>query len=154
MYSLIRLLFRALDGKPVAQIIVGVVMIPLGGLISIVAMIGTGHYIYPYWIVAGIAAAIVGIVFIVRGARALVAPKPAVQQAAYSPQGQYMPQQPYGQAQPFYGQPPYPPQYGPAQGQVPYGQPSYPAPYGPGQAQMPYGQPSYPPQYPSGQPQQ
>ena len=57
LYSLMRLLFRALNGKPRAQLIVGIVMIPVGALISIAAMIGNGEYIYPYWIVAGIAVA-------------------------------------------------------------------------------------------------
>ncbi len=139
MYSLMRLLFRALNGKPVAQIIVGIIMIPVGALISIAAMIGNGQYIYPYWIVAGIAIAIIGIVFIVRGAKARNLPKPSVQQAAYSAPGQYAPPPAYGQPQAPYGQPPV---YGQPQPQAPYAQP-YPAEYIP--AQQPYGQTSYPP---------
>jgi hypothetical protein len=136
LYSLMRLLFRALNGKPRAQLIVGIVMIPVGGLISIAAMIGNGDYIYPYWIVAGIAVAIIGIVFIVRSAKALSKPKPSMPQAAYSAPGQYAPPPAYGQP-PVYGQP-----------QVPYGQPPapyaqpYPSEYIP--AQQPYGQTSYP----------
>ncbi len=147
MYSLMRLLFRALHGKPVAQIIVGIIMIPVGGLISIAALKGNGEYIYPYWIVAGIAVAVVGIVFIVRGAKARIQPKPSVQQATNAPQ--YAPQVPYGQPQPPYGQPqpPYP------YAQPQYGQP-YPSEYIPGQQQAPYGQPSYPPPYTPGPSQQ
>ncbi len=143
MYSLMRLLFRALNGKPLAQIIVGIIMIPSGALISIAAMMG-GDYIYPYWIVAGIAIAIVGIVFIVRGTKARSQPKPSVQQTTYNAPGQYAPQQPYAQPQVPYGQPYAPGQYAP---QVPYGQP-----YAPGQPQVPYGQP-YPSEYIPGQPQ-
>ena len=150
MYSLIRLLFRALNGKPVAQLVVGILLIPAGGLLSFAG--AAGDYIYPYWIIAGIALAIVGIVFIIRSIMAFMQPKSSVMQAAYNPQGQYMPQQyPSGQGQPFYGQPQYPPQYAPGQAQAPYGQPQYPQQYPSAQAQAPYGQPQYPQQYPSGQ---
>jgi len=136
LYSLGRLLFRALAGKPLAQLIVGIVLIPAGGLLSFAAM--SGDYIYPYWIVAGIVFAIIGVILIIRGAVALFRPKPSVQQAYFASQGQYPPQAPYGQPQypqAPYGQPPsaYPPQaYGqPQNQQVPYGQPQYPqAPYG------------------------
>jgi len=134
LYSLTRLLFRALDGKPVPQIIVGIILIPVGGLISFAAM--SGDYIYPYWIIAGIVFAIVGVIFIVRGATTLFKPKPSVQQAMlrqnpYTGPGQYA-QQPYGQPQ-------YPPQ-------APYSQPQYypPQPYG--QPQQNYEQFHYPPQ--------
>lgn len=127
MFSLGRLLFRVLAGRPLAQIIVGIALIPAGGLLSFAAM--SGDYVYPYWIVAGIAFAVIGIVFIIRGATALFRPKPSVQQAYFASQGQYPypPQAPYEQSYPpqAYGQPPsaYPPQA--------YGQPQYPqAPYG------------------------
>ena len=136
LYSLMRLLFRALNGKPRAQLAVGIGMIPLGGLISIAAMKGDGEYIYPYWIVAGIAVAIVGIVFIVRSIKVLSKPKPLVSQAAYSAPGQYAPPLSNGQ-QPVYGQPQA--QY--SQQPAPYAQP-YPSEYIP--VQQPYGQTSYP----------
>src|SRR5690242_14676577 len=97
LYSLGRLLFRMLAGRPVAQVIVGIALIPAGGLLSFAAM--SGDYIYPYWIVAGIAFAIIGIIFIVRGAAALLRPKPSVQQAFFAGQGQYPQMAPYGQPQ-------------------------------------------------------
>jgi len=127
-----------LAGRPLAQLLVGIALIPAGGLLSFAAM--SGDYIYSYWIVAGIAFAIIGIIFIIRGATALLRPKPSVQQAYFASQGQYSypPQAPYGQPYPPqpYGQPPYP--------QAPYGQPpsAYPPPA--------YGQPQYP-QAPYGQ---
>jgi hypothetical protein len=136
LYSLTRLLFRALDGKPVPQIIVGIILIPVGGLISFAAM--SSDYIYPYWIIAGIVFAVVGVIFIIRGATTLFKPKPSMQQAMlrqnpYTGPGQY--------AQQGYASPQYPPQ-------APYGQPQY---YPPPQAS--YGQPQYypPPQAPYGQ---
>lgn len=143
MYSLIRLLFRALNGKPRAQLTVGIIMIPVGGLLSIAAAVGDS--IYPYWVLAGIALIVVGIVFIIRSIKALAQPKPSVQQTAYNAPGQYVPQAPYGQPQQPYAQP-----------QAPYGQPyapgqPYPSEYIPGQQQAPYGQPSYPPPYVPGQ---
>ncbi|HEU5226560.1 MAG TPA: hypothetical protein VFU49_02030, partial [Ktedonobacteraceae bacterium] len=128
MYSLGRLLFRALAGKPLAQLIVGIGLIPAGGLLSFAAM--SGDYIYPYWIVAGVAFAIIGIIFIVRGAAALLRPKPSVQQAFFASQGQYPPQAPYGQSQ-YPQQAPYGQPQSPYPQQAPYGQPQYPqAPYG------------------------
>ena len=127
MYSLTRLIFRLLAGKPLAQLIVGIILIPVGGLLSFAAM--ASDYIYPYWIIAGIVLAIVGIVLIVRGARALLKPKPSVQQAFFMSQGQYPAN---GQPQPSY---------------PPYGQPQYPpqAPYGQ-QPQQNYEQIQYPQQ--------
>jgi hypothetical protein len=94
------------------QLIVGIIMIPLGGLISFGAM--SGDYIYPYWIIGGI-------VFIIRGATSLLRPKPALQQASlprqpYAGQGQYAQQPPYSQPQPqLYAQPQYPVQSAPSE---------------------------------------
>ncbi len=110
MFSLSRLLFRWLAGRPLAQLIVGTIMIPVGGLISFAAM--SGDYVYPYWIIGGIAFAIFGIIFIIRGVTTLLKPKPAVQQvmmrqAPYPGPNQYAPQYPYGQPPQPYGQPPY-----------------------------------------------
>jgi hypothetical protein len=105
LYSVTRLLFRALAGRPLAQVIVGIVLIPAGGLISFAAM--SGDYIYPYWIIAGIVFAIVGVIFIIRGATILLKPGPSVQQAMmqqapYTGPGQYAQQPPYSQyAQPI-----------------------------------------------------
>jgi hypothetical protein len=123
LYSLTRLLFRALAGRPLAQVIVGIALIPAGGLISYASM--SGEYVYPYWVIAGIVFAIVGVIFIVRGATVLLKPKPSVQQAML-------------QQTPYTG----PNQY--AQ-QSPYGQPQYPSPAHYSQ------QPQYPPQGPYGQ---
>ncbi|MBA2396844.1 MAG: hypothetical protein H0V70_29305 [Ktedonobacteraceae bacterium] len=148
MYSLTRLLFRALNGRPVAQLIVGIIMLPVGGLISLAAVIGDGENIYPYWIIMGIVFVVVGIVFIVRSTKHLLSKsKSSVGQAPYGVSGHYAPpvygqsQAPYGQLQVPYGQPPYGQQ---GQPQVPYGQP-YPSEYIPAQPQAPYGQTSYPP---------
>ncbi len=158
MYSLTRLLFRALRGRPLLQVIVGILLIPVGGLISFAAMSGSDGYIYPYWIIAGIVFAIVGIIFIVRGAMTLVKPKPSVQRvmgqpASYMGPNQYAQQPPYGSPQyPSQGQgyvppayPPQPPAYG--QPQMPYSQPQA---YGQGQypqyPQQPYEQVQYPQQ--------
>jgi hypothetical protein len=110
------------------QLIVGIIMIPLGGLISFGAM--SGDSIYPYWIVGGIVFAIFGIVFIIRGATSLLRPKPALQQASmsqhpYAGQGQYAQQPPYSQPQPQpYAQPQYPIQPAPSE-QVYYPRQTY-----------------------------
>lgn len=153
MYSLTRLLFRALNGKPVAQVIVGIALIPAGILISIASM--SGEYIYPYWVIAGIVFAIVGVIFIVRGAKTLLKPKPLVQQSYIAP-NQYAQPQPYAAPNPYpYGQQqPYvaPNQYAPY-GQQPQPQQSYanPNPYAPQQqSYMPpaYSQPYEQVQYP------
>jgi len=126
MFSLSRLLYRWLAGRPLLQLIVGIFMIPIGGLISIGAM--SGNDIYPYWIVGGIVFAIFGIVFIIRGATTLLRPKPALQQASlpqqpYAGQGQYAQQPPYSQPQP-YAQPQYPVQSAPSE-QVYYPRQTY-----------------------------
>ena len=136
MYSLTRLLFRALRGRPLLQVIVGILLIPVGGLISFAAVSGSDGYIYPYWIVGGIVFAVVGVIFIVRGAMTLLKPKPSVQQAmGYGQPTPYMGPNQYAQ-QPPYGSPQYPP---PGQG---YAAPAYPLqPRAYGQPQMPYSQP-------------
>ncbi len=128
MFSLSRLLYRWLAGRPLLQLIVGIIMIPLGGLISFAAM--SGDNIYPYWIIGGIVFAIFGIVFIIRGATTLLRPKPALQQASlprhpYAGQGQYAQQPPYSQPQPQpYAQPQYPVQSAPSE-QVYYPRQTY-----------------------------
>ncbi|HLJ35278.1 MAG TPA: hypothetical protein VKU38_16615, partial [Ktedonobacteraceae bacterium] len=136
MYSLTRLLFRALRGRPLLQVIVGILLIPVGGLISFAAVSGSDGYIYPYWIIAGIVFAIVGVIFIVRGAMTLLKPKPSVQRAMAQPNpymgpNQYAQQSPYGS--------PGSPQYPPGQGYAPPVYPPQPPVYG--QPQMPYSQP-------------
>jgi hypothetical protein len=100
MFSLSRLLFRKLEGKPKSQLIVGILMIPIGLFISFATI--TGEYIHPYWLVAGLVFAVFGVMFIIRGATALRKLKPLVQQAMYQQyphpgQGQYAQQLPYGQ---------------------------------------------------------
>ncbi|HLX41730.1 MAG TPA: hypothetical protein VKR42_14445 [Ktedonobacteraceae bacterium] len=125
MYSLTRLLFRALNGKPLLQVIVGILLIPVGGLISYAAMSGSDGYVYPYWIVGGIVFAIVGVVFIIRGAKTLLKPKPSVQQMPYTGPNQYAQQPAYGQPQyppQAYSQPQYPPQAYSQPQQIPYSQ--------------------------------
>ncbi len=149
MYSLTRLLFRALRGRPILQVVVGVLLIPAGILISWAATSGTDGYVYPYWIIAGIVFAVVGVIFIVRGIMTLMKPKPSVQPMmgygqpnAYMAPGQYVQQSPYsapqyppqgqGYASPTYppqpqayGQPPMPYTQPPAYGQAPYPQQPY-----------------------------
>lgn len=137
MYSLTRLLFRALRGRPILQVIVGILLIPVGALISYAATSGSDGYVYPYWIIGGIVFAVVGVIFIVRGAMTLLKPKPSVQQAMLQ-QTPYTGPNQYAQ-QPYYGSPQYPPQ-----GQS-YAAPAYP-PQAYGQPPMPYNQPQYPQQ--------
>lgn len=150
MYSIIRLLMRAFTrGKPLHQLITGIVAIPLGGVIAWAALFADPNYSYPYFVILGVVLAIFGIAligkalfgFIALAARPKAAPLVAGQMP-YAGPAQY-PQQPYGQAsypQQPYAQPQYPqPSYGQAPyPQQPYAQPQYP--------QQPYGQIPYPQQ--------
>jgi hypothetical protein len=145
MYSIFRLLIRAFKrGKPLHQLLFGIVAIPLGAVISWAALFADPNYSYPYFVIVGALLAIFGIALIGKALFGFVAlaaqPKAAplvAGQVPYTGPAQY-PQQPY--AQPQYPQQPYAqPQYP----QQPYAQPQYPQqPY----VQQPYAQPQYPQQ--------
>ncbi|WP_207229421.1 hypothetical protein [Ktedonosporobacter rubrisoli] len=165
MFALIRLLYRMLfvRGKPHHQIIGGIILIPAGGGLSWVAIFGSSHYYYPYWVLTGIVLAVLGAIALIKGLVGLATGQRAAQPAQV-PYG--MPAQPYAYpptqyngyppanyppAQQPYAQSGYPPaNYPPAQ--QPYAQPGYPqGAYSP--AQQPYAQPGYPPaQAPHAQP--
>jgi hypothetical protein len=151
---LFRHLYRTfyVNGKPSHQLLVGIVLIPLGLIVTFFALFGSEDYTYPIYAIFGIAFAIFGIFLIVKGARGLTASKsrtPKQQNVAPHPsqvygQGQQpiYPPQAYGQGQP----PVYPPQtYGQGQSPVypPQGQPPVYPPQAYGQGQQFYEQPSY-----------
>ncbi len=101
MFTLIRLLYRSifLKNRPLPQIITGLVLIPGGGLLAVAAV--SGPFIYPYWVVAGIAAAIFGLVLLVRGITGLLSSRRGT--LPTTPTAQTISQPSYGQ--PSYGQP-------------------------------------------------
>jgi hypothetical protein len=150
LFSLLRIIYRNffVRGKPLHQILIGIGLIPVGGLIAWASLFADPNAYYPYFAIFGGVFAIFGFVLLIKGLMGLAAGagKPALPvqgQVAYTNPAQY-PQQPYGQQS--YGQPQYPPQQ--------YGQSQYPQPYG--QPQQPYSQPQYPQQpaqQPYGQPQ-
>ena len=142
MYWIIRMLFRSLfsRGRPLPQLISGIILIPVGGLIAWAALFASEDYYFPYFAVFGVILAIVGIISIIKGLIGLLAPaalvaaagrksQPVAGQMPYTNPAQY-PQQPYAQPQ-------YPQQQ--------YAQPQYP--------QQQYAQPQYPQQQPPVQPQ-
>lgn len=144
MYSIFRLLMRSFTrGKPLHQLIGGIVAIPLGGLITWASLFADPTAVYPYFVIVGIVLIGFGIAligkalfsFVVLAARPKAAPLVAGQ-VPYTGSAQY-PQQPY--AQPQYSQDPYAqPQYA----QDPYAQPQYSQPI----AQSPYQPTQYPQQ--------
>ena len=166
MISLFRLIYRSLfvKGKPLHQILVGILLIPAGGFVAWASLAADPYHYYPYFAIVGIVFAGFGVALIIKGFIGLLGgTKPVQPQAPYGGAAQYpqQPQVPYaGQAQ--YPQQPQAPYGGaaqyPQQPQVPYaGQAQYSqqpqAPYGgaaqyPQQPQAPYaGQAQYPQRY-------
>lgn len=89
MFSLIRALNRSffVNGHPLSQVIIGILLIPAGGLISWAGFFGDPNYQYPYLAVGGIVLAILGIILIVKGIkRLLVWNKPGQPHQTQSPQ--------------------------------------------------------------------
>ena len=132
MYSIVRLLTRAfLRGKPLHQLLGGIVLIPLGGIVSWAALFADPNYSYPYFVIVGVVLAIFGIALIGKALFGFIAlsaqpktPPLVAGQMPYTGTAQY-PQQPY--AQPQYSQQPYAqPQYQQQVVQNPYQQTSYP----------------------------
>ncbi|WP_201366870.1 hypothetical protein [Dictyobacter formicarum] len=133
MISLFRYFYRNffVNGQPLHQIILGIILAPVGALVAWAAMSADPEHYYPYFILAGIVFAIFGVVLLIKGIIGLSGGKSGPGTTAM-----------YNNSQNPYGQPQYPAQ--------PYGQPQYPAqPYG---QQQSYGQPYPPQQQPYGQP--
>ncbi len=154
MFSIIRILTRYFTrGKPLHQLIAGIVCIPLGGIVAWASLFADPNFSYPYFAILGVVVAIFGVALLGKSlfVFAMLTTKPKAAplvagQVPYAGPAQY-PQQPYGQpqyppqaaqqpyAQPQYVQPQYPPQQAPQQ---PYAQPQ--------PAQQPYEQMQYPQQ--------
>lgn len=131
MYSLIRILYRSffVNGKPLHQILIGIALIPVGGLISWASLFADPYHYYPYFVILGIVLAVFGVVLFIKGLIGLANGKPKSAPNAY---GAYT-----GPAQYPQYQQPYPQQY-PQYPQQPYAQPQDP--------QQPYEQVQYPQQ--------
>ncbi len=137
---------RLYRGNPVGQLISGIIGIPLGAGVAFLAYAGSGHYIYPYWILLGLVVSIASIVLLIRGIIRLATgqkgPAVAAPKAAYTGPAQY-PNQPYAQPGQYPSQ--YPQQSYPQQGYAQQ-QPQYPQYPQPGGSQQGYAQPQYPQQ--------
>lgn len=110
MYSLIRILYRRffVNGKPLHQILVGIALVPVGGLISWASLFADPYHYYPYFAIAGVVLAVFGVILFVKGLIGLATGKPKSAlhaQGAYTSPAQYpqqypqYPQQPYAQPQ-------------------------------------------------------
>lgn len=139
MISLFRILYRNffVNGIPLHQLLIGIILVPAGSGVSWAALFADPYHFYPYFAIAGILFAVLGLLLIGKGLLGLINGKPAQQ-------GMHI--QPYtGQVQPPYAGQPYAGQVAqPYAGQV---QPPYagPQPYA-GQVPPSYAPPTYPEQ--------
>ncbi|GCE10851.1 hypothetical protein [Tengunoibacter tsumagoiensis] len=90
MYSIIRLLYRSffVNGKPLHQVIAGVICAPVGLIVAYLAYFGDPETYYPYWIIVGIVFAIFGVAVFIKGIVGFATVKQSYQSSQINPYAQ------------------------------------------------------------------
>lgn len=96
LISLFRMIYRSVftNGKPWHQVLIGLLLMPVGAIVSWEALYGDPTGYYPYFVLMGIVFAIFGLVILIKGVIGLTTSKPAHPQTAINaqyPQPTYVP---------------------------------------------------------------